>query len=67
MVPIKTFAIGCIITTLTGLVSGTFYSTIAQKPSLQTQQTCKTWQEVKSQIQMIYMGSIGATTIPDMP
>lgn len=67
MVPIKTFAIGCIVTTLTGLVSGAFYSTIAQKPRVQTQQTCKNWQEVKSQIQMIYMGSIGATTIPDMP
>lgn len=67
MVPIKTFAFACIATTLTGLVSGAFYSTTAQKPSVQTQQTCKNWQEVKSQIQMIYMGSIGATTIPDMP
>jgi hypothetical protein len=67
MAPIKKFAIGCTVTTLTGIFTGAFHPSIAQKPPVQRQQTCRTWQDVKSQIQMIYMGSIGNSVIPDMP
>ena len=67
MAPIKIFTLPLIVTTLAGLVISAFHPTIAQKPIVQRQQKCRTWQDLKSQIQMIYMGSIGATVIPDMP
>ncbi|RUT07959.1 hypothetical protein DSM106972_022190 [Dulcicalothrix desertica PCC 7102] len=66
MAPIKTFILSLIGTTLTGLVISAFDLAIAQKPPVQ-KQYCKTWQDVKSQIQMIYMGSVGASVVPDMP
>lgn len=66
MAPIKILTVSLITTTLTGLAISAFHPTIAQKSPIRRQH-CKTWQEVKSQIQMIYMGSVGATTIPDMP
>lgn len=67
MAPIKKFTLPLIVTTLTGLVISVFHPTIAQKPPVQRQKTCKTWQDVKPQIQMIYMGSTGNSVIPDMP
>lgn len=61
MLPIKALIIGGVVfNAVIGFMSGAS----AQKAQLQT---CKTWQQVKPEIQMIYMGAIGATAIPDMP
>ena len=61
MLPIKRLIITSVIL---NAAIGFILSASAQKPQ---PQTCKTWQQVKSEIQMIYMGSMGATAIPDMP
>ena len=61
MLPIKALIIGSVVF---NAAVGFMLRVSAQKVQLQT---CKTWQQVKPEIQMIYMGAIGATAIPDMP
>lgn len=63
MVPVKTLVIGgAMISAMIGLIPITIHSAIAKR--LQSK-TCKTWEDVKSEVQMIYMGAIDNSAIPN--
>ncbi|PAX52414.1 hypothetical protein [Brunnivagina elsteri] len=69
MLPIKTLVIGGAVASLIiGFILHNTHSATAQKPKPSTGlPVCQTWKNVKSEIQMIYMGSINNSVIPDMP
>jgi hypothetical protein len=69
MLPIKTLVIGGAVASLMiGFIPYNTNSATAQKPKPSTPlPVCQTWKDVKSEIQMIYMGTINNSVIPDMP
>jgi hypothetical protein len=63
MLPIKTFVIGGAIASIAiAFIFNNIHSAAAQKPQPSTSSSvCKTWQDVKSEIQMIYMETINTS------
>jgi hypothetical protein len=69
MLPIKTLVIGGAVASLIiGFIPHNIHSATAQKPKPSTSSpVCQTWKDVKSEIQMIYIGTINNSIVPDMP
>ncbi|NJL64721.1 MAG: hypothetical protein HC903_26535 [Methylacidiphilales bacterium] len=68
MLPIKTLVIGgAVASFMIGFIPHNIDYATAQKPKTSTSLVCQNWKDVKSEIQMIYMGTINNSVIPDIP